>query len=121
VPADLWSADAPGGSAGGLGQELRAEADAEQGQPAPEQVPEQVLLGTQPGVRLLLVHVHGPAEDHRGVEPVERGRVGLGGRPLDELVSRGEGGLAEDAGAGVGLMDDREDPHPADAIDRARP
>ena len=61
----------------------------------------------------LIVDVHRAAEDHHRVVSVWIGRrvAASGDQPLLELVSARRRRLGEDARAGVGLLDYRENPH----------
>lgn len=119
VPADLG----PGGAARlrpGRGREqLPAETEAEQRHVALEQLSQQRLLLGDPAVPLAFVDVHRPAEDEDGVvaERIGRRLRPLRQRPLVELPAGVGDRLGEDAGAGVALMDDREDPH---SVERTR-
>ena len=92
-----------------LGDELSAEADAQQRRAPLQVAADQLLLRAQPGVCRLLVDVHRAAEHHHRLEAVQRRRRVAERRvPLDQL---GTGHLAEHAGPGVAVMDDREDSH----------
>ena len=92
-----------------LGEKLGGQADTEQRRAPFERVPQQRLLGPKPRMLFLVVDVHRATERHHRVEPVELGRRAVLGRhPIDPLDA---GNLAEDAGAGVVVDDDGEDPH----------
>ena len=105
VPADLRLGGPAHHRAGQLGQQLRAEADAEHGRAAVDQLAHELLLGAQPGVGVLLVDLRLGAEHDRGVEAVERGRRRLVREPLDELVLAGR--LGEHARRRVAVVYDR--------------
>ena len=67
--------------------------------PPLDEVAEELLLGTQPRMRVLLVDVHCAAEHHHGVGAVRRRP--LVRYPLDELVAARGDGLTEHPGPGV--------------------
>jgi hypothetical protein len=105
----------PGHAAERDGEQLMAEADAEigplqLGHPAPDRG----LLGDEPGVLVLLPHVHRPAHHGEHVETLERrdrlAGVELDGRPLEPAL-RPE--VAERARMLDGEMLEHEDPHAA--------
>src|SRR6185295_3200810 len=106
VPADLRLGHPVRLRARDLGEQLRAKADAEGRNPALERPADELLLGTQPWMAVVLIDVHGPPEDHQGFEIAVRGRAG-GRNPGGQVLRR----VAEHAGAGVQLVDYREDPH----------
>ena len=85
---------------------------AEQRHPGGEQLAEQLRLGSEPGVPLVLVGVHRAAEGHhRVVGERVGGRIGGLGDVPDVELGRGRDRLGEHAGAGIALMGDREHPH----------
>ncbi len=96
--------------AGGLGQELRAEADAHRRHPRVEQRGEDHLLVGEPWILGLLVGVHGASErEHCVVRKEIARRVLFGGnQPLVELPATRLRLVGEDAGTGIRLVDDRE-------------
>jgi hypothetical protein len=110
-PADLRVGCPAGRRPRGLGQELCAEAHAEDGNAVREEVAQQGLLAQEPRVMFLLIHVHGSAEDERGPECIGSGRRRVGRAPFDEIGATGGGNFGEDAGPRVGLVHEGEDPH----------
>ena len=114
VPADLRPARPPRRAAGGLGEQLRAETDREERHPVVEHRGEEVLLEAQPGVAILLVGVHRAAEGEDRVVLGDLQRwpgAALGEHPLVQLDAALAHLLGEHAGPGIGLVDDRENPH----------
>ena len=110
-PADLRLRGAPRRGARRLRQQLRAEAHPQERHAFAEQPAQHLLLPAHPRIGALLIHVHGAPEHHRGAEPVELGRAAVRGSPLHQLVPGLAHDLTEHPGAGVRLVDDREDPH----------
>jgi hypothetical protein len=102
VPPDLGLGSAVGGSARHLGEELAAEAHAEDRHAPVERVAEVLLLGTEPWMPVVLVDVHRAPEDHQGVRALA-GRRAVAGHPGLEI--------AEHARPGVQLVDYGQDPH----------
>ena len=94
------------------GDQLRAEADAEQRRPALELPLEEAELRRKPRVTVLLIGMHGAAEHDRGVGALV-GHADAGDVSLDELVPCGLHGVLEDAWADVVAVREREDPHAA--------
>ena len=95
-----------------LGEELGAEAHADEGRALLLELRDKPLLVAQPGWTSYVIDVHSAAEDHRRAVAVEgRRRLPLVGVPLDELVPGRTRSLAEDAGPGLLLVDDGEDSH----------
>ena len=111
-PAHLGLGGPVDARAGGAGDQLRAEADAEERRPALELALEQAELGPEPGVAVVLVGMHRAAEDDHRVG-VLVGDAVAGDVSLDELVAGGPHGVLEDAGADVVAVREREDPHAA--------
>ena len=97
-------------AAGGVGERLPAEADAEQRQLGRDPAAQQLVLVVEPGVVRLLADVHAPAEDHHGVEAVRR-RALHRQLPLDELVPLLAHDLAEPLGADAWAVDEGENAH----------
>src|SRR5262249_13231529 len=95
------------------GDQLDAEADAEDRYvPVEQALDEQVLLA-EPGVAVVLVGVHRAAEDEHGVVVVDRPRRGRapGEAPLLEVVARGLCRPVEDAAPRVRAVKDGQDVH----------
>ena len=86
VPADLGLGGPAHDRPCQLGQQLGAEAHAEHGRAAVDQLPDELLLWAQPGVGLLLVDLRLGSEHDRGADAVEPRRRRLVREPLDELV-----------------------------------
>jgi glutamate racemase len=101
------------GRAGGLGEELGAQADAEDRRLALERPHEEAVLVEQPRVPLLLVRVHAAAEDEDGVRSVRR-LLARGDRALDELVPGGAHLGAEDAWSHARAVGECEHLHPVE-------
>ena len=94
------------------GDQLRPKADAEHGRAALELPLEQAKLRPEPGMAVLLVGMHGAAEDDHSVGAL-LGNAAAGDVALDELVAGRPRGVLEDAGADVVAVGEREDPHAA--------
>ncbi len=73
-PADLRARRGADVRSGRTGEQLAAEADAHERLTALDGVPQKVVLAGEPGVPVLLVHVHRAAEDDERVEAL--GRLG---------------------------------------------
>ena len=108
VPADLGRGGALDRAAGRLGHQLGAEAHAQRGHAAVQQLGHHADVLVHPRVRVGVVHVGGRAQHQRGVHAVERGR-GVAVHPPGHQL--GAGHLGEHAGPGVVLVDDREHAH----------
>ena len=90
----------------GLGEHLRAKADAEHGNLAFEEQPHQLLLVSQPGQHLLLVDLCLGADHDGRVQALGGRRRALVRNPFHELVAGDAGRLSEDARRRVAVMDD---------------
>ena len=111
-PADLRLAGAPGRAARGLRHELGAKADAERRHAATEELGEELLLAAQPRVR----RPPGRRASRRRTRarrprPSRSGEPPATGTHSSSSAPAARTALAEDAGARVALVDDREDPH----------
>src|SRR5439155_5658468 len=117
-PADFGLLGGKHGRVRRLREQLRPEADSEDGHVQIEQpLQEQVLL-PQPGMMIVLVGMHRAAEhEHRAVR-VERTRQGLvpGEAPLLEPVAALADDVAEHTRANAPAMDDRQKIHQPAAL-----
>ena len=109
-PADLRFRRAEHFGARRPGDELGAEADAEQRGAAVEQALEPAQLRRQPAVALVLVGMHRTAEDDHRIGTLRRRAAELD-RPLDELVPGLLHGVSEHAGADARAVRQRKYTH----------
>jgi hypothetical protein len=100
--------------AGGPGEELAAEADAHERLAAVQRLPYEVVLVHEPGMLVLLVHMHRAAEDDESVEALGcLGRRPLRDVPLEKLVVALADDIREEPGRAVVLVGQAEDAHGA--------
>ena len=118
VPTHLCVPGGPDVGARGAGEELSAQADAEEGHAGAEGRLDEGRLAGEPGVLGVGVRVHRAAEDHDRVPRagVAGRRAAVRGEPAVEPVAAlADDALEQAAAAGLGvLVDNGEDAHAAD-------
>ncbi len=97
----------------GLREQLAAEADAEQRRPPGDELTDQLVFHDEPGMLVLLVDVHVPAEDEERVVRLERPRRlrVVDDRPLLERVPVVARDVGEQLRANQRAVGQRQDPH----------
>ena len=113
-PADLRLTRAPRGAPGGLGQQLRAQADRQNRHAIVDHRREEILLEAQPGMAVLLIGVHRATEGEDGVVVGDlelRPGPPLREQPLVQLHPALGHLVGEDARAGVRLVHDGQRSH----------
>jgi hypothetical protein len=108
-------------SACGAGEQLPAEADAEERLASLERIAHEVVLAREPRVTLILVDVHGPAEDDERVEALGRfWRRPLGHVPLQEVVAALADDVGEEPGGSLSFVGQAEHLHAASVRKKER-